>query len=119
LDKPIAPDVTVEQLPVVYQAYVAGTQQIYPIEQQPIWRALRGERATVDNMELHQGDRIIPLEVWATPIFDETNQVVYAIAAFQDITQRKRAETERIRFTQELEFKILNCSAWIKSRMSF
>ena len=105
LDKPIAPSVTVEQLPVVYQAYVAGTQQIYPIEQQPIWRALRGERATVDNMELHQGDRIIPLEVWATPIFDETNQVVYAIAAFQDITQRKRAETERIRFTQELEFK--------------
>ena len=105
LGKAIAPDVTVEQLPVVYQAYVAGTQQIYPIEQQPIWRALRGERATVDNMELHQGDRIIPLEVWATPIFDETDQVVYAIAAFQDITQRKRAETERIRFTQELEFK--------------
>lgn len=101
----IAPDVTAEQLPVVYQAYVAGTQEIYPIAQQPIWRALRGERASVDNMELHQGDRIIPVEVWATPIFDETNQVVYAIAAFQDITQRKQAEAERIRFTQELEFK--------------
>lgn len=101
----ITPDVTVEQLPVVYQAYVAGTQEIYPIAQQPIWRALRGERASVDNMELHQGDRIIPLEVWATPIFDETDQVVYAIAAFQDITQRKQAEVERIRFTQELEFK--------------
>jgi signal transduction histidine kinase/class 3 adenylate cyclase len=105
LGKAIAPDVMTEQLPMVYQAYVAGTQQIYPLEQQPLWRALRGERATVDNMELHQGDRIIPLEVWATPIFDETDQVVYAIAAFQDITQRKRAEAERIRFTQELEFK--------------
>lgn len=105
LGKAIVPDVTAEQLPVVYQAYVAGTQQIYPVEQQPIWRALKGERANVDNMELHQGERIIPLEVWATPIFDETDQVVYAIAAFQDITQRKQAEAERISFTQELEFK--------------
>jgi signal transduction histidine kinase len=105
LGKAIVPDVTAEQLPVVYQAYVAGTQQIYPVDQQPIWCALKGERANVDNMELHQGDRIIPLEVWATPIFDETDQVVYAIAAFQDITQRKRAETERISFTQELKFK--------------
>lgn len=105
LGKAIVPDVTAEQLPVVYQSYVAGTQQIYPVDQQPIWRALKGERANVDNMELHQGDRIIPLEVWATPIFDETDQVVYAIAAFQDITQRKRAEMERISFTQELEFK--------------
>ncbi|HEY9613475.1 response regulator [Allocoleopsis sp.] len=105
LGKSIAPDVTAEQLPEVYQAYVAGTQQLYPADEQPIVRALSGERATVDNMELHQIDEIIPLEVWATPIFDEQGNVVYAIAAFQDITQRKRAEAERIRFTQELEFK--------------
>ena len=53
-------------------------------------------------MEIHQADKIIPLEVSATPVFDEKGQIVYAIAAFADITQRKRAETERIRFTQEL-----------------
>ena len=105
LGKSIVPDVTAEQLPEMYQAYVTGTQQLYPTAEQPIVRALSGERATVDNMELHQTDKIIPLEVWATPIFDEQDNVVYAIAAFQDITQRKRAEAERIRFTQELEFK--------------
>ena len=105
LGKSIVPDVTAEQLPEMYQAYVTGTQQLYPTAEQPIVRALSGERATVDNMELHQTDKIIPLEVWATPIFDEEDNVVYAIAAFQDITQRKRAEAERIRFTQELEFK--------------
>src|ERR687885_64317 len=105
LGKSIVPDVTAEQLPEMYQAYVTGTQQLYPTAEQPILRALSGERATVDNMELHQTDKIIPLEVWATPIFDEQDNVVYAIAAFQDITQRKRAEAERIRFTQELEFK--------------
>jgi PAS domain S-box-containing protein len=105
LGKSIAPDVTAEQLPEMYQAYVTGTQQLYPTAEQPIVRALSGERATVDNMELHQTDKIIPLEVWATPIFDEQDNVVFAIAAFQDITHRKRAEAERIRFTQELEFK--------------
>lgn len=101
----IASDAIAEQLPELYQAYITETEQIYPTHQQPIMRALNGERATADNTELRKGDKIIPIEVWATPIFDEQNNVVYAIAAFQDITQRKRAETERIRFTQELELK--------------
>ena len=105
LGRGIAPDATIEQLPEVYQAYIAGTEQLYPTHQQPIVQALSGERATSDDTEIHQGDTIIPLEVWATPIFDERGNVKYAIAAFQDITQRKRSETERIRFTQELEQK--------------
>ena len=105
LGKRITPEVTVEELPEVYQAYITGTEQIYPNDQQPIVRALRGERTTVDNVELRHSDKIIPLEVWATPIFDEQGEIVYAIAAFQDITQRKRAEAERIQFTQELELK--------------
>ncbi|MGK7925111.1 MAG: hypothetical protein AB4290_07670, partial [Spirulina sp.] len=37
-----------------------------------------------------------------TPVFDEKGQIVYAIAAFTDITQRKRSEAERVQFTQEL-----------------
>jgi hypothetical protein len=53
-------------------------------------------------MVIHQGDKIIPLEVSATPVFDEKGQIVYAISAFQDITQRRQAELERIQFTQEL-----------------
>jgi signal transduction histidine kinase len=43
--------------------------------------------------------------VWTTPIFDEKGDIIYEIAAFQDISQRKQAEAERIRFTQELELK--------------
>ncbi len=105
LGKGIAPEATIDQLPEIYQAYVAGTQQIYPADQLPIVRALRGERATIDNQEIRQGDKIIPLEVWGNPIFDKEGRLVYAIAAFKDITQRKQAEAERIRFTQELELK--------------
>lgn len=93
------------ELPNFYQAYLAGTDQLYPSEQQPIIRALKGETMTIDNLEIRQKDKTIPLEVSATPIFDEKGEIIYAIAAFADITQRKRAEAERIQFTQELAQK--------------
>ncbi|MBE9224892.1 AAA family ATPase [Phormidium sp. LEGE 05292] len=96
LGKGIVPEATPAQLTEVYQVYQAGTEQLYPTEKQPILRALNGENTTIDDMAIHQGDKIIPLEVSATPIFNEKNEIVYAIAAFQDITQRKQAEAERI-----------------------
>ncbi|NEP11432.1 MAG: response regulator [Symploca sp. SIO2C1] len=105
LGKGLVREATAENLSEIYQAYLAGTEQLYPSYEQPILRALRGESVTVDNLEIHQGDKIIPLETWATPIFDEKGEIIYAIAAFQDITQRKQAEAERLQFTQELELK--------------
>lgn len=102
LGKGIVTETTTTQLPETYQAYLAGTEQFYPTEQQPIVRALSGENTTIDDLEIHQPDKIVPLEVSATPVFDEQGEIVYAIAAFQDITQRKQAEAERIQFTQEL-----------------
>ncbi|RAM48066.1 MAG: hypothetical protein C6Y22_29905 [Hapalosiphonaceae cyanobacterium JJU2] len=105
LGKGIVPETKVEELPETYQAYLAGTEQTYPTEKQPLVRALRGERTTIDDQEIRHIDKTIPLEVWATPIFNDKNQVAYAIAAFQDITQRKQAEAERTQFTQELALK--------------
>jgi PAS domain S-box-containing protein len=102
LGKGVIPEVTSEQIPEVYQVYQAGTEQEYPYGDLPIVRALKGESATAEDMEIHQGNKIIPLEVWGTPIYDEKDNISYAIAAFQDITERRKAETERIRFTDEL-----------------
>jgi len=102
LGKGVIPQVASEQIPEVYQLYQAGTEQEYPSAELPIVRALRGESATAEDMEIHQGNKIIPIEAWGTPIYDEKNNISYAIAAFQDITERKKAETERIRFTDEL-----------------
>ncbi|MEG4808816.1 AAA family ATPase [Microcoleus sp. F8-D3] len=102
LGKGVIPEVTSEQLPEVYQVYKAGTEQEYPSAELPAVRALRGESATVDDMEIHQGNKIIPIEVWGTPIYDDKDNISYAIVAFQDITERKKAEAERIRFTDEL-----------------
>ncbi|NEP62283.1 MAG: CHASE2 domain-containing protein [Symploca sp. SIO2G7] len=91
-----------EELAEVYQNYIAGTDQLYPVENLPLMRALRGESSTVDDIDIHQGDKIIPIEAWGTPIYDEEGNINYAIVAFQDITERKRAEAERMRFTNEL-----------------
>jgi PAS domain S-box-containing protein len=105
LGKGILTEATAAQLNEIYQAYLAGTEQLYPTEQQPIIRALGGESVTIDDIEIHQADNIIPLEVSATPIFDDKGRIIYAIAAFQDISQRKKAEAERIQFTKELGLK--------------
>jgi PAS domain S-box-containing protein len=105
LGKGIVTESTTTQLTETYQVYQAGTDRFYPTDEQPIVRALQGESTTISDLEIHQAEGIIPLEVSATPVFDEQGQIVYAIAAFTDITQRKRSEAERIQFAQELALK--------------
>ncbi|MBW4497137.1 MAG: response regulator [Oscillatoria princeps RMCB-10] len=105
LGNSVLPDDQPAQLAEIYQVYMTGTDRLYPEEQLPVVRALKGESALVEDMELRQGDKIIPLEAWATPIFDEKGSVAYGIVVFQDITPRKQAEAERLRFTSELEAK--------------
>ena len=103
--KGIIAETTPEKIPEIYQLYLAGTEKFYPYEKQPIFEALKGENARIDNMEIRQGEKIIPVEVSASPIFDDSGKLIYAIATFQDITERKKAEVERIEFTQQLELK--------------
>jgi PAS domain S-box-containing protein len=119
MGKGIMPNATPEQLPEVYQVYIAGTNQLYPPERLPSTRAVKGESVSVEDLEIHQGETIIPLEARATPIFDEKERVAYAIVAFSDITQRKQAEAERIRFTQELERKNEALERLSQLKMSF
>jgi PAS domain S-box-containing protein len=107
LGKGIVAEATSEQLVEIYQLYQTGTEQLYPPENLPIVRALNGERVTVDDLEIHQVDKIILIEGCGTPVFDDKGKVAYAIAAFQDITQRQQAEADRVQFTQELALKNL------------
>ncbi len=102
LGKGVAPNATREQISEVYQLYRAGTHEIYPPEELSIVRALRGETTNLDNIEIHQGEKIIPIESRGTPIYDEKGNILYAIVAFQDITERKTAERERERLLADL-----------------
>jgi PAS domain S-box-containing protein len=106
MGKGVDPAATPDQIPEVYQFYLAGTDQNYPTEKLPVIRALSGERTTVDDLEIHQNDKIIPVEVWGTPVFDEQDKVAYAIVAFQDITERKQAERLLANYNRTLEEQV-------------
>ncbi|MCC5660194.1 PAS domain-containing protein [Nostoc sp. XA010] len=88
-----------------------GTDQIYPTEKLPIIRALSGERTTVDDIDIHQNNKIIPVEAWGTPVFDEHGKVAYAIAAFEDITERKQAEHLVANYNRTLEQQVTERTA--------
>ena len=101
----LLPESTIEQLSPMYQVYRTGTGQLYPNNELPIVRSLAGETVRAEDLELHQLDRIIPLEVSTTPISNETGNITYAICTFQDISDRQRAESDRLRLAQEREAK--------------
>ncbi len=91
----------------IYPSYVGGTKQIYEDKNLPLMRALRGETVTVDDIEVHQENGIIPIEAWGTPIYDKAGNITFSIGVFKDISERKNAEAERKNFIEEM-FKI-NC----------
>ncbi|NER38004.1 MAG: PAS domain S-box protein [Oscillatoria sp. SIO1A7] len=105
------PEVFRETLASTYQIYIAGTDRLYPTEKLPALRALRGENATVEDLEVRQGSQKIPLEARATPIFDERGNVTHAIVAFQDITERKKAEKVLADYNRTLELQVASRTA--------
>lgn len=93
---------TIDQLNTIYQSYQVGTNQLYPMTEHPLLRALQGESLTVDDLEIHQGGQIIPLELSAAPIFDEQGQIIFAIAVFQDRRERQYERQNQSQIWQEL-----------------
>ena len=100
------PEAPREKLASIYHVYQAGTDCLYPTEQLPALRALGGENATIEDIEVCQDGQRIPLEARATPIFDERGNVSYAIVAFQDIRERKKAEKVLADYNRTLELQV-------------
>ncbi len=90
----IIPNASLDNMGEVYKVYLADTDQIYPAERMPVAMALRGEKVVVSDIEIHRPDAIASLEVSAAPIYDTDGQIAYGIAAFIDVTERKRMETD-------------------------
>ncbi len=83
--------------------YIAGTNEPYPEEKLPITQALAGQSATADDLEIHHPDRAIPIMVWASPVFDTQGKVIFATAAFSDISEQKEAENKLKATARELK----------------
>jgi signal transduction histidine kinase len=103
----IRPDIsagrTLEAAIHYYSLKKEGTDQPYPVEKFPIHSALQGKSDYADDIEVNDGERRIPLEIWASPLKDETGNVEAAVVAFQDISQRKQEEAELIGYRHQLE----------------
>jgi PAS domain S-box-containing protein len=93
LGRGVLTSTTGPQLATAYQAYLIGTDEIYPTERSPLIRALGGETTYVEDIEIRRPDgTAVPIEVWGTPVFGPTGSVEHGIATFIDISERKRAE---------------------------
>ncbi|WP_347269518.1 PAS domain S-box protein [Trichocoleus sp. FACHB-90] len=109
-DTSIAP----EQISEAYQLYVAGTDQIYPAESLPAVRALRGERIRTEDIEIRRDHVSILIEARGTPVFDQQGNITYAIATFQDITERKQAEKLLADYNCTLEQQVAERTAALR-----
>jgi len=94
LGKGIVPGIGTGELAEVFQAYLAGTNQLYPVERMPLVRALTGEAATVDDMEIRHENRVTSLTVKGAPILDNGGKIVAAVAAFVDRTEQRSLEAQ-------------------------
>lgn len=97
---------SLEEMPEIYQLYQLGTNQLYPYQALAIVRALQGETASNDDVEVHLRDRVVPLETWGSPIYNAEGEIEYALVAFQDITERKRAERQLWELSERLELSL-------------
>ncbi|MCC5653713.1 AAA family ATPase [Nostoc sp. XA013] len=109
------PSVAPEQISAVYQFYEAGTDRIYPTEKLPTIRALKGDRTRSEDIEIRQNNTTIPVEAWGTPVYDERGNIAYAIAAFQDITERKQAEKLLADYNRTLEQQVAQRTAALQA----
>ncbi len=81
------------QLSALFKAFRAGTDEPYPAGEIPIGKALKGEKSSIEDLEIHLPDgRIIPLQIWGTPVVGMKGELQYALAIFSDITERRHVE---------------------------
>jgi PAS domain S-box-containing protein len=93
LGRGVVPDVKGPELAETYNVFQAGTDRLYPIERMAINRAAAGSPSHIEDMEIRKPDStVIPLEVWGRPIYGAGGKIIYALAAFADMSERNARE---------------------------
>jgi len=89
----------------VYGLYVPGTDRLYPADELPLAKAIRGDQ--VVETEVHVHSERVPGGAWASvtaaPIRDSRGELLGGVAVFRDITERKAAEALSQRLSSAVE----------------
>jgi PAS domain S-box-containing protein len=101
----LASDVDPGKWSQVYGCYLPDGQTLYPPDQLPLVRAMRGEpvheaEVLIRNSNIPQGKTI---SVNGAPLLDEAGELIGGVIAFRDITERNRVERELGASLRQLE----------------
>lgn len=103
----IRPDIsagrTLSQALEYFSFKIRGGHGTYPLENLPVYHALKGNAAFADDIDMQKQDKFVPIEMWASPITNEAGNVESAVVVFRDITERRQIETELAQYRQLLE----------------
>ena len=94
---------TLSQAIEYFSLKMTGSHDPYPLENLPVYHALKGNPAFADDIEIQKQGKLVPLEMWSSPILDESGKVESAVVVFQDISQRKMADESLIEYRKHLE----------------
>lgn len=101
-----------EYLPITPFVALYPNGEIYAGNEYPLARSLqKGEVISNEELHLQSGDRQTFISVTSAPILNSQNQIVAAVAVFQDITERKQIETALRQQAEALE----NQHKWLEA----
>ena len=105
--KGVVSDLPAAAISQAYQIYRSGTNELYPAEELPAFRALAGEIVVADDLEVRRSDGVvILLEVRASPVFNKEGVVIYTINAFVDISERRKTQQILADYNRTLEAQV-------------
>ncbi|HKP53467.1 MAG TPA: PAS domain S-box protein [Chloroflexia bacterium] len=90
----ITPEAPDDPLAGLHALHITGTDDPYPEERIPLARALAGESTTVEDMEVKWPGHAVPVQSWASPIYGTNGEILFAVTAFSDVTERRAAQDE-------------------------
>jgi PAS domain S-box-containing protein len=99
-----------------YGFFMNDTVTPFPAEQMPVLRALRGEATRTEmfvrNERIPQG---VYIEVYGNPMFNNAGAICGGVAAFRDITQLKEDERQIRNLNDNLERRVAERTAELKT----
>jgi PAS domain S-box-containing protein len=99
-----------------YGFFMNDTVTPFPVDQMPVLRALRGE---VTRTEMFVRNERIPegiyIEVYGNPMFNKEGAICGGVAAFRDITQLKEDERQIRNLNDNLERRVAERTAELKT----